>query len=98
MRLVGWDGVGDDPPVGQRHRGAEDPAHLCHEGGTTEDARLAELHEPAKRGYVGAGGVADDALGGAVRAASFALGRHAELMVRSARAICRRAGRHIAGG
>ena len=69
--------LGNDLPVGQRYRSAHIASYLCHEGGTAERAKASLLDESAKRGKVICGGATDDAVGGGVRRASFALGRHA---------------------
>jgi hypothetical protein len=41
--------IRDELPIGHRQRGADVPADLRHEGGTTEHANARLLHEPTKR-------------------------------------------------
>jgi hypothetical protein len=72
---LGW--IRDGLPVGQRHRGADNPAYLCHQGGTAEHAYASLLYEPTQRGDIICRGETDDAVGGGVRVASLALRRHA---------------------
>jgi hypothetical protein len=62
--------------IGQRHRGADSPTYLCHEGGTAEHAHAALPYQPTQRGDIICRGVPDDAVGSRSRAVSFGLRSH----------------------